>query len=64
MKKRRIGSLLLSLAMTAQLLSVSALAYPVPDYGPQPGTEKFQDGVPMSVSCWPSSPAWTWGSTW
>ncbi len=50
MKKRRIGSLLLSLAMTVQLLSVSALAYPVPDYGPQPGTEKFQDGVPMSVS--------------
>ena len=50
MKKRRIGSLLLSLAMTVQLLSVSALAYPVPDYGPPPGTEKFQDGVPMSVS--------------
>ena len=50
MKKRRTLSALLALAMVVQILSVSAMAYPVPDYGAQPGPEKLAEGIPMAVA--------------
>lgn len=48
--KKKITAALLVLLLLVQLIPVSVMAYPAPDYGPQGAVEKFESGQPMSVS--------------
>lgn len=48
--KKRILALVMVLVLLVQVLPVSSMAYPMPEFGAQNATEKFENGIPMVVS--------------